>query len=81
MLNFLSIFSSWYISLGAGRGLELRGRSPSRPKPHLTPDDASGADCVRAFLFCGFAACFDFKISCRKNRKISIALQIGAVFC
>ena len=61
--------------------LVLRGRSPSRPKPHLTPDDASGADCVRAFLFCGCAARFDFKISCRKNRKISIALQIGAVFC
>ena len=23
------------------------------PKPHLTSDDASGADCVRAFLFSG----------------------------
>jgi len=69
------------VFLGAGRGLELRGRSPSRPKPHPSPYDASGADCVRAFLFCGFAASFDFKISCRKNRKILIALQIGAVFC
>ena len=26
----------------------MRGRSPSRPKPHSSPDDAfSGADCVR----------------------------------
>nr|WP_314234971.1 hypothetical protein [uncultured Campylobacter sp.] len=31
----------------------MRGRSPSRSKPHPTSDDASGADCVRAFLFSG----------------------------
>ncbi|WP_297989714.1 hypothetical protein [uncultured Campylobacter sp.] len=43
----------YFLFLGAGRELELRGRSPSRPKPHPTSDDASGADCVRAFLFSG----------------------------
>ena len=38
-------------AFGAGKGLELRGRSPSRPKPHPSPDDAlSGADYVRAYF-------------------------------
>ena len=60
-----------------GRRSELAGRPFTNPHPR----DASGADCVRAFLFDGFAASFDFKISCRKNRKILITLQIGAVFC
>ncbi len=63
------------------KGAALRVARHARPLTNPHPRDASGADCVRAFLFCGFAASFDFKISCRKNRKILIALQIGAVFC
>ena len=36
---------------GAERGLELRGRSPSRPKPHPSPYDAQGASLRLASLF------------------------------
>ena len=36
---------------GAERGLELRGRSPSRPKPHPSPYDAQGASLRLTSLF------------------------------
>ena len=65
-MKFRLNFSPRYVSLGAGGELELRGHISRRGgavsqhriallahKPHLTPDDASGADCVRAFLFNG----------------------------
>ena len=52
----VGIFHLWCISIGAGRGLELRGHTsrgggaapqhriaPLAHKPHPSPDDASGA--------------------------------------
>lgn len=54
-----------------GATLGVSGAPPYQPHPR----DASGADCVRAFLFDGFAASFEFKISYRVAVTIKFSVK------